>query len=1566
MRRVNRRFWSLLLCVALALALLPTAVFMADPMDDPLLEGWTKIGGGYTGDLSTSVVMPYDVAVNDKQIVENPDVYTLMNGFSTHLVMKGTYSAAQGKYLYSPVSGAQPFTSDNMPVNLAFVGSYDGSYTLYVGTNNMLTSQKIWKYDGTTWTDITYGLGINWPSLTAYSNNVFAVGTTGVRTLYFLWGGATAWESVNLAPYITADLAAVVPASGSWGVFYVLDKTGKIWKVTVGRESSPYRTTLNSCTLVVTAPSGGGSDITLIARDGMDVKNDFYVTDTAAKCLQVFQSDTGSWVVLKNGAPNAFNGPMGIAMDALEQIYLSDPHYTTANSNAIYRQHKVPRLVWATQPGNGVTGGTLSTQPALSLVYRDQLLAQDVVATGNSANKVTVTLTSGTGTLLGTNEVTLNSGVATFAGLGVTGPGTYTLTASCGGLGSVSSSFTIAAATYGINLDKSGTQTFTGQAENYSAVSPLTVGVSNAGNQPTGALTVALSGANPGSFALSETAIGSIAVSGNDNFTVGPNADLAAGTYTATVTVSGGSVTSKSFDVSFTVAAATYGIDLDKSGTQTFTGETENYSAVSPLTVGIDNIGNQPTGALTVALSGANAGSFALSETAIDSIAVSGDDSFTVGPNTGLTAGTYTATVTVSGGSVTSKSFDISFTVNTPPTYAVTVQNDGHGTGSADYATAAQGVTVTLSSSANAGYHFKEWQVISPAGLTLTGNTFTMPAEAVTVKAVFEADPYTGTLYFVVGADENQFYYGDPGSGGVLATDLAGWSFDSGVLTLDGFAWETPAATALHITGGDLTIRLADDSDNEIISTYDALKKVNTFGISMPSGNLTIEGDTGSLAVAGGGTEKGDSAGIYLENGALTINGGHVSASGNAFSATGTSRFCYGISAGAVTINGGTVDATAADGKTSSFGIFSFSGVTVAGGDLHAVAGQGNGGAAISIENPAGISAGIAIAVGNVIISGGTVAAQSGAATNVSAGIAAYFGNVNISGGTVAATAGRAANPAGASNPDGLSAGIVAIGVTVSGGTVTATAGEAPDAFGVSGGITANADITISGGTVTATGDREALFSFVDSVSVAAGSYQYWTNTAASESGATGPTHGSATPFDNLNRYKYVKIAPAAPLAPIITTTALGGGTVDAPYSETLAVTGTAPIIWSMAGGSDPLPAGLALSEGGVISGTPTTPGTSIFTVKATNAGGSDEQELSLTVSPTPTYGIDLDKSGTQTFAGQTVGYGAVTPLTVGIDNIGNQPTGALTVALSGANADSFALSKIAIDNIAVSGDDSFTVGPNTGLAAGTYTATVTVSGGSVTSESFHVSLTVSAAPTHTVTASAGAGGAISPSGAVSVTEGDDAAFAITPDAGYSVASVIVDSVDQGAVSAYTFVDVRGDHTIEVTFRYTGGGSSDPYIPRTLIDNPTGVTASGNSVHALAQLTVSPLDLHATCAACDVIRQAQGDGQISLGYNISLTQGFIGALTVTIPVDSRYNGRTITILHCANGRLESLTATVIGGMATFTVSELSPFAVTGLTYSPKTGDAAAPAGFIALGLSALCAGWLIARRRRRA
>jgi len=74
-------------------------------------------------------------------------------------------------------------------------------------------------------------------------------------------------------------------------------------------------------------------------------------------------------------------------------------------------------------------------------------------------------------------------------------------------------------------------------------------------------------------------------------------------------------------------------------------------------------------------------------------------------------------------------------------------------------------------------------------------------------------------------------------------------------------------------------------------------------------------------------------------------------------------------------------------------------------------------------------------------------------------------------------------------------------------------------------------------------------------------------------------------------------------------------------------------------------------------------------------------------------------------------------------------------------------------------------------------------------------------AKNHTITSGvANKGGAISPSGVTTVTEGNSLTYVIAPDNGYGILAVSVDGEQVGAVSSFTFNEVKKDHTISVAF----------------------------------------------------------------------------------------------------------------------------------------------------------------------
>ena len=117
--------------------------------------------------------------------------------------------------------------------------------------------------------------------------------------------------------------------------------------------------------------------------------------------------------------------------------------------------------------------------------------------------------------------------------------------------------------------------------------------------------------------------------------------------------------------------------------------------------------------------------------------------------------------------------------------------------------------------------------------------------------------------------------------------------------------------------------------------------------------------------------------------------------------------------------------------------------------------------------------------------------------------------------------------------------------------------------------------------------------------------------------------------------------------APTITTTTLTGGRVGESYSASLGADGTAPITWGLAEGSS-LPDGLSLNSDGTITGTPTTAGTSTFTVKAENDYGNDSTQFTLTIEAAANVPVDrvsLDKTSlTLTEGGTETLTATITP----------------------------------------------------------------------------------------------------------------------------------------------------------------------------------------------------------------------------------------------------------------------------------------------------------------------------------
>ena len=89
------------------------------------------------------------------------------------------------------------------------------------------------------------------------------------------------------------------------------------------------------------------------------------------------------------------------------------------------------------------------------------------------------------------------------------------------------------------------------------------------------------------------------------------------------------------------------------------------------------------------------------------------------------------------------------------PLYSITVDgNIEHGTVTVSDTVAEAGATITLTATPATGYHFGAWNVTSTLGaVTVTDNSFVMPAANVTVSATFEADSIGTETYTITYMD---------------------------------------------------------------------------------------------------------------------------------------------------------------------------------------------------------------------------------------------------------------------------------------------------------------------------------------------------------------------------------------------------------------------------------------------------------------------------------------------------------------------------------------------------------------------------------------------------------------------------------------------------------------------------------------------------------------------------------------------------------------------------------------------------------------------------------------------
>ncbi|GHV36265.1 hypothetical protein FACS18949_15480 [Clostridia bacterium] len=342
-------------------------------------------------------------------------------------------------------------------------------------------------------------------------------------------------------------------------------------------------------------------------------------------------------------------------------------------------------------------------------------------------------------------------------------------------------------------------------------------------------------------------------------------------------------------------------------------------------------------------------------------------------------------------------------------------------------------------------------------------------------------------------------------------------------------------------------------------------------------------------------------------------------------------------------------------------------------------------------------------AEGNVTVEGGTVSSSCADGAAIAA-----VGNVTVSDGTVSSTGEYSLTIATEGD------------VTVSGGTVSST-GEGAYTIFARGYSTVGGNVTVSGGaTVSATGSGSmAIISGLwDNTDIVGG------NVTVSGSGTTVSARDNSAILAGGD----VMVSGGATVTNTSSTEA--AVKIEGDYEHTVTVDGTGSKIETGSGGTAIDSEGTAtviVMDHGAINAPNGTAGGGTGTYTFLGDGTGTVTDNSGTTSPLTMYSISLSVTGTHTFPGAVYGYAAQTPKSVTVTNTGNDDTGGLVVELSGANASSFTTTDNYNGdiNIAPGATKTFNVTPKTGLAVGTYTATVTVSGWEI-SESFNVSFTVS------------------------------------------------------------------------------------------------------------------------------------------------------------------------------------------------------------------------------------------------
>lgn len=474
----------------------------------------------------------------------------------------------------------------------------------------------------------------------------------------------------------------------------------------------------------------------------------------------------------------------------------------------------------------------------------------------------------------------------------------------------------------------------------------------------------------------------------------------------------------------------------------------------------------------------------------------------------------------------------------------------------------------------------------------------------------------------------------------------------------------------------------------------------------------------------------------------------------------------------------------------------------------------------------------------------------------------------------------------------------------------------------------------------------------------------------------------------SANNWSLTEQTGATP--PTITTGTLPDGATDTVYNQTLAASGGAtPYTWSVDSGS--LPAGLTLSGAGVISGTPTTAGTSSFTIRVSGSdSASSTTSFNLTITdstPSPTDNTlywDPNGASPNTGTASTGAWngvnafwntassgsgGTLQAVTANTHDLvfssGTNFTAASAITISGAVlAKSLTFQQAGAVTLSGTGITLGTGGVNfsNGAGANTISAPITLAAAqSITNSDDSVqtisggvtgayNLALKAESTGGLTVSTGA---VNNAGAISNTGGSTGPTLISASLGSSVTGVTQNSSTSpltlsGANSSYAGPVTLATGTLKLGSATALGGNGSATGSGGALSIAAGTTLDTSATTTLS--TVNPQHWNGDFTYGGTFALNTGTGAISLGNTAATTRTVTvnGANALTVGgVISDGSGGTNNLTKSGPGTLILGTANAYTGTTTILQGTLSTLSTNGLgtgnTTSILLGDTAAVA-----------------------